>query len=61
MRQSIIHRDGMGKPLTDLEEDLEYVMKTVSFLLALVNMKYGVKIDPKNMFPNVAEAQGQGG
>lgn len=61
VRQSIIHRDGMGKPLTDVEENLEYVMKTVSFLLALVNMKYGVKIDPKIMFPNVAKAQEQCG
>lgn len=42
----------MGKPLTDVEDDLDYVMKTVSFLLALVNMKYGVRIDPKIMFPN---------
>jgi hypothetical protein len=61
VRQSIIHRDGMGKPLTDVEENLEYVMKTVSFLLALVNMKYGVKIDPKIMFPNVAKVQEQCG
>ena len=61
VRQSIIHRDGMGKPLTDIDEDLEYVMKTVSFLLALVNLKYGVKIDPKIMFTNVAKTQGQGG
>lgn len=44
-RHSIIHRDGMGKPISDIEETLEYISKTANFLMGLVNKKYGVQLN----------------
>jgi hypothetical protein len=44
-RQAIIHRDGMGKPIPKIEEDLEYISKTANFLMGLVNNKYGVQLN----------------
>jgi hypothetical protein len=60
LRQAVIHHGGIGKAFTGVEGDLQYIKKTVSFLIALVNKKYGVRIDPKALFPthgNVAAAE----
>ena len=44
-RHAIIHRDGMGKPIPHIENDLEYISKTANFLMGLVNKKYGVQLN----------------
>lgn len=44
-RHPIIHRDGMGKPIPNIDEDLEYIAKTANFLMGLVNQKYGVQLN----------------
>jgi len=44
-RHAIIHRDGMGQPIPQIEEELEYISKTANFLMGLVNNKYGVQLN----------------
>ena len=45
-RHEIIHGNGMGKPIANIDEDLDFISKTVNYLLALVNHKYGVQLNP---------------
>lgn len=61
LRQSIIHHEGMGKQMTGVDGDLQYVLKTVHFLISLVHAKHGVKIDMSTMFPAAATAQASSG
>lgn len=49
-RHGIIHGDGMGKPVANIDDDLDFIWKTVNYLLALVNHKYGVQLNPIKMF-----------
>jgi hypothetical protein len=36
----IIHSDGLKAPLTDVDTDLEYILKTSDYLMGLVNQRY---------------------
>lgn len=49
-RQAIIHKDGLGDPIETIANDLEYVSKTVNFLMALVNQKYGARLNLIRLF-----------
>jgi hypothetical protein len=49
-RHGIIHKNEMGKPLAEVDENLEFISKTSNFLMGLVNQKYGVKINPLRLF-----------
>jgi hypothetical protein len=49
-RHGIIHRDGMGKPVAGIADDLDFIFKTANYLLALVNQKYGVQLNIITMF-----------
>jgi hypothetical protein len=49
-RHAIIHRNAMGKPVANIEDDLDFILKTANYLLALVNRKYGVQLNTKKMF-----------
>jgi hypothetical protein len=44
VRNSIIHKDGIGKTLDNIENDLDFIRKTANYLLALVNRRYGVQV-----------------
>jgi hypothetical protein len=44
VRNGIIHKDGMGKTLDNIEDDLDFVQKTAIYFLALVNLRYGVQV-----------------
>jgi hypothetical protein len=44
-RHAIIHRDGMGQPIPQIDGKLEYISKTANFLMGLVNNKYGVQLN----------------
>jgi hypothetical protein len=44
LRHAIIHRNGLGKPVQSLDDDLDFIWKTANYLLALVNQKYGVQV-----------------
>lgn len=58
-RHGIVHRDGMGKPIGNVDDDLDFLSKTVNYLLALVNQKYGAQLDPVTMF-NLGTPPGRG-
>ena len=49
-RHAIIHGNSMGKPVTNINDDLDFIWKTVNYLLALVNHKYGVQLNPIKVF-----------
>lgn len=49
-RHGIIHRNAMGKPVANIDADLDYILKTANYLLALVNHKYGVQLNVAKMF-----------
>jgi hypothetical protein len=53
-RHLIIHADGLRSPLSDVGTDLEYILKTNNYLAALVNMRYGVQINPLKVFPQAS-------
>jgi hypothetical protein len=44
-RHGIIHRDCIGKPVANIDDDLDYISKTANYLMALVNHKYGVHLN----------------
>lgn len=56
LRQHFIHHGGIGEPITGVDDDLQYIKRTVSFLIALVNKKYKIQIDPRAIFPNITKA-----
>ena len=58
-RHRIIHSNGFGEALANVEEDLEFVLKTANFLMSLVNQKYGVQLHPLKIFapPAIPGAQ----
>lgn len=49
-RHRIIHADGLKSPLVDVEADLQYILKTSNYLMALVNHRYQVQIHPYKAF-----------
>jgi len=49
-RHRIIHANGLKTELENIDDDLEYVMKTSNFLMGLVHQKYGVQIHPLKTF-----------
>jgi hypothetical protein len=46
LRHKIVHGEGIKSPLTHCDEDIIYMRDTANFLMALVNSKYNVKINP---------------
>lgn len=40
----------MGKHIAKIEDDLDFLFKTANYLLALVNQRYGVQLNPVTMF-----------
>jgi hypothetical protein len=58
-RHGIIHRNTVGKPLTNLDDDLDFISKTAKFLVALVHEKYGVQINSGNAFNPPAPGTGK--
>lgn len=49
-RHRIIHSNGFGEALTNIEEDLEFMSKTANYLMGLVNQKYGIQLHPLKVF-----------
>ena len=45
LRQEIVHKDGLGKPIPNAEQENDYMMSTNWHLMGLVNYKYNLKID----------------
>jgi hypothetical protein len=49
-RHGIIHRNDMGKPVINIDDDLDFISKTVNYLMALVNEKYDVQLNTLKVF-----------
>lgn len=49
-RQAIIHRDSLGKPVANIDGDLEFISRTANYLMALVNRRYGVQLNILKVF-----------
>jgi hypothetical protein len=49
-RHSVIHRNSMGLPIPDIDGDLDFISRTANYLMALVNHKYGVRLDVAKVF-----------
>lgn len=52
-RHRIIHGEGIKDAMNDLDADLEFVQKTSHFLMGLVNQRYGLRLHPYEVFPQV--------
>jgi len=50
VRHRIIHSSGFAEPITNAAEDIEYFCNTALFLMAIVNRKYNLRIDPTKFF-----------
>jgi len=46
LRHEIVHGTRLYSSLTNIDEDIKYMRDTANFLMALVNYKYNVKINP---------------
>ncbi len=49
-RHRVIHGDAFGNSFTNVETDLTYISKTANYLMALVNQKYGLRLDMRFLF-----------
>lgn len=49
-RHGIVHRDGLGKPVAGIDDDLDFISKTANYLLGIVNQKYGVQLNVMRVF-----------
>lgn len=53
-RHRIIHANGLKAEIENVDDGLEYVIKTSNFLMGLVNQRYGVRIHPLKVFAQPA-------
>lgn len=49
-RHNVIHGDSLGKGIAKAEGEVDYLMKTVLFFQGLVNLRYGLMLDPYYAF-----------
>jgi hypothetical protein len=49
LRNEIVHGDGLKSPLKICSDEIKYLMGTANFLMALVNERYNLKINPNAM------------
>jgi hypothetical protein len=47
LRQKIVHGDALGREIKDAESEFEYMNRTCWYLMGLVNMRYGLQMDPR--------------
>lgn len=46
LRQDIVHGDALGRPIADAVGEFEYMNRSCWYFMGLVNMRYGLKLDP---------------
>jgi hypothetical protein len=49
LRHDYVHRGGLGGRLPQGDDDLWFLWKTTNFLLPLVLLRYGIRLDPNDM------------
>ena len=45
-RHKIIHVETLGKGITNAEGEVDFLMRTALFFLGMVNLHYGIRLDP---------------
>lgn len=46
LRQDIVHGDALGRHIEDAFSEFEYMNRSCWYFMGLVNMRYGLKLDP---------------
>ena len=46
LRQNIVHGSALGQVIEDAEDEFDYMNRTCWYFMGLVNMKYGLRLDP---------------
>lgn len=46
LRQNIVHGNALGQPIGDATGEFAYMNRTCWYFMGLVNMRYGLKLDP---------------
>ena len=41
-----MHGEALGLPIENVDEEFDYMNRTCMYFMSLVNMRYGIKIDP---------------
>ena len=54
-RHDVIHGQGVRKKLDNPEDEVEYLMKTALFYMGLVNLRYGLQLNPLYTFTLMSE------
>ena len=46
LRQDIVHGNALGQAIPDAAEEFLYMNRTCWYFMGLVNMRYGLRLDP---------------
>lgn len=46
LRQNIVHGDALGRRINDADGEFAYMNQTCWYFMCLVNMRYGLQLDP---------------
>jgi hypothetical protein len=54
-RHGVIHGETLGKDLRNADDEIDYMMRTALFYMGLVNLRYGLQINPLYTFQAMAD------
>lgn len=46
LRHDIVHGEALGSAITNVVDELDYLCRSTMFLMGLVNLRYGLRLDP---------------
>jgi hypothetical protein len=46
LRQDIVHGDALGQAIQNVDDEFDYMNRTCWYFMALVNLRYGLRLDP---------------
>jgi len=55
LRQDIVHGEALGQTIANADDEFDYMNRTCSYFMGLVNLKYNLKIDPKSALARGAQ------
>jgi hypothetical protein len=50
LRQEIVHGDGLGRPIANVDDEFDYMQRTCMYFMGLVHYRYGLQIDAYRAF-----------
>lgn len=54
-RHGVIHGKSLGRAFTNADDEVDYLMRTALFYMGLVNLRYGLQINPLYVFQVMSE------